>query len=54
VEARSVAVRARAAGRNKVMSLDEVKRLMVEEATTKSVTPLVVPPAAPVAETQEA
>lgn len=50
VESRSVAVRARAGGRNKVLPLDDVLRLMREEAETKSTSPLVVPPQAEAAQ----
>jgi threonyl-tRNA synthetase len=52
VEARSVAVRSRVAGRNLVFPLAEVQRLMLEENATKSPTALVVPaaPAEPAAE----
>jgi threonyl-tRNA synthetase len=52
VEARSVAVRSRVAGRNLVFPLAEVQRLMLEENVTKSPTALVVPaaPAEPAAE----
>jgi threonyl-tRNA synthetase len=50
VEARSVAVRARAGGRNQVMPLEEVKARMTAERDTKALTPQVVQePAAPTA-----
>ncbi|MDB5096245.1 MAG: threonine--tRNA ligase [Cyanobacteria bacterium RYN_339] len=42
VEARSVAVRARAGGRNQVMPLDEVKVRMTAERDTRALTPQVV------------
>ncbi|HEY9723649.1 MAG TPA: threonine--tRNA ligase [Oscillatoriaceae cyanobacterium] len=48
VEARSVAVRTRTGGRNRVLPLSEVQSLMLQEQNTKHPEPLLVPPAEPV------
>jgi threonyl-tRNA synthetase len=45
VEARSLAVRSRAGGRQQVLSLADAKAKLLEEQTTKSVASLLVPPA---------
>jgi threonyl-tRNA synthetase len=54
VEARSLAVRHRAGGRQQVHTLDDTKRLLLEERDTKATESRLVPPAppAPAAEAQ--
>jgi threonyl-tRNA synthetase len=45
VEARSLAVRSRAGGRQQVLTLADAKAKLIEEQNTKSVNSLLVPPA---------
>lgn len=45
VEARSLAVRSRAGGRQQVLTLEDAKQKLLEEQATKSVASLLVPPA---------